>query len=163
MALPDALRLPVPRQPTPEVRAGPAYRGYAGVFIVCLTVAIALFVAPFFLATRWHWPLWALSGAVILATAPYRSWAIRWGLLSYYIHGTAVEGVVIATEPAGEHIWTLRYRYPAPDGTEVEAETVVFDSPREPLAPGTKVAVLHREDNPKDSILPTLAGLLPAG
>lgn len=162
MALPDSLRVPVPRQPSVEVRNAPAYRAYAGVFMTCLTVAIAFFVAPFFLASRWHWPLWTCAGVVILATAPYRSWAIRRGLLSYYIHGTAVEGEITAVESVGEHIWTLHYRYPAPDGSPVEAQTLVYDSPRAPLPPGAPVAVLHREDDPKDSVLPTLAGLLPA-
>ncbi len=158
--LPDALRLPVPRQPTPEVRNAPAYRAYAGVFITCLTVAIVLFLMPFFLAARWHWPLWIASGSVILATAPFRSWAIRRGVLSYYIHGTAVMGAVVSVERAGEETWVLRYRFPAPDGSPVDAETVVYDAPAAPVSPGAPVPVLHRADDPRDSILPVLAGLL---
>ena len=156
MALPDPLLLPTPRQPTPEVRSGRAYRDFSGIFIVLLTVAIALFVAPFFLPTRFHWPLWIASGTVILLTAPLRAWGLHRGLLSYYVHGTAVEGSVLAVEPAGEGTWRLRVRY----GAE-EREFLVYDAPAAPLRPGDAVPVLHRADDPRDAVLPTLAGLLP--
>ena len=47
MPLPDALQLKTPRQPTPAVRNSSAYKSFAGIFIVLLTVAIVLFIAPF--------------------------------------------------------------------------------------------------------------------
>jgi hypothetical protein len=159
-AIPDCLRLPPPRQPTPEVRAGAAYRAFSAIFIVLLTVAIVLFLAPFLLPTRWHWPLWIAAGAVILLTAPLRAWGLRRGLLSYYVHGAAAEGTVSAVEPAGEGAWRLRVRYAAGAAGPVEREFLVFDAPAAPLRPGDAVPVLHRPGDPRDAVLPTLAGLL---
>ena len=156
MALPDPLLLPTPRQPTPEVRAGRAYRDFSGIFIALLTVAILLFLAPFLLPTRFHWPLWIAAGAVILLTAPLRAWGLHRGLLSYYVHGTAVEGTVLAVEPEGMRTWLLRVRY-----GDVEREFLVYDAPAAPLRPGDPVPVLHRPLDPRDAVLPTLAGLLP--
>jgi hypothetical protein len=153
--LPSSLLLPPPRQPTPEVRNGPAYRSFSAIFIVLLTVAIALFLAPFLLPTRWHWPMWIAAGTVILLTAPLRAWGLRRGLLSYYVHGLAVEGAVAAVEPAGEGSWRLRVRYAG-----VERDFLVYDAPAAPLRPGDAVAVLHRAGDPMDAVLPTLAGLL---
>jgi hypothetical protein len=161
MALPDPLRLPTPRQPTPEVRAGRAYRDFSGLFIVLLTVAIVLFLAPFFLPTRFHWPLWIAAGSVILLTAPLRAWGLHRGLLSYFVHGTAVEGTVAAVEGAGAGTWRLRVRYDGGAGGAVEREFVVYDAPAAPLKPGDPVPVLHRPGDPRDAVLPTLAGLLP--
>ena len=160
MALPDPLRLPAPRQPTPEVRAGPAYRAFSGVFIVLLTVAILLFLAPFALPTRWHWPLWIAAGSVILLTAPLRAWGLRRGLLSYFVHGTAAEGTVVAVDPAGAAAWSIRVRYDG-GGASVEREFRVLDAPEAPLRAGDAVPVLHRPGDPGDAVLPTLAGLLP--
>lgn len=157
MALPSPLLLPTPRQPTPEVRAGRAYRDFSGLFIVLLTVAIALFVAPFFSPTRLHWPLWIAASAVILLTAPLRAWGLHRGLLSYFVHGTAVEGTVTAVEAAGAGTWRLRVRY----GEGIEREFLVYDAPEAPLCPGDAVPVLHRPLDPRDAVLPTLAGLLP--
>jgi len=158
--LPEPLRLPTPRQPTPEVRRGRAYRAFSGWFIVLLTLAIGLFLAPFFLSTRWHWPLWIAAGSVILLTAPLRTWGLHRGLLSYYVHGTAVEGSVAAVEPAGAGTWRVRFRYEAGAAGSVEAETLVFDAPSAPLRPGDPVPVLFRPGNPRDAVLPTLAGIL---
>ena len=160
--LPEPLRLPVPRQPTPEVRRSRAYRAFSGWFIVLLTVAIALFVAPFLLPTRWHWPLWIAAGSVILLTAPLRAWGLHRGLLSYYVHGTAVEGTVSAVEPAGAGTWRVRFRFEAQGAGSVEAEALVYDAPSEPLHPGDAVPVLFRPGNPRDAVLPTLAGILDA-
>jgi hypothetical protein len=162
MALPDPLRLPPPRQPTPEVRAGAAYRAFSSLFIVLLTVAILLFLAPFVLPTRWHWPLWIAAGSVILLTAPLRAWGLRRGLLSYFVHGIAVEGTVVAVEPAGPSSWTVRVRYGA-GGAPVERGFRVVDAPAAPLRPGDPVPVLHRPGDPADAVLPTLAGILSAG
>jgi len=162
MALPDPLRLPPPRQPTPEVRAGRAYRDFSGLFIVLLTVAIALFVAPFLLPTRFHWPLWIAAGVVILLTAPLRAWGLHRGLLSYFVHGTAVEGTVLAVEASGGGTWRLRVRYDGGAAGPVEREFLVYDAPSAPLKTGDAVPVLHRPADPRDAVLPTLAGLLPA-
>lgn len=159
MPLPDCLRLPTPRQPTPEVRSGRAYRDFSAVFIVLLTVAIVLFVLPFVLPPRWHWPLWIAAAGVIVLTAPLRARGIHRGLLSHYAHGTAVEGTVAAAEDAGGGTWRLRVRYDAPGGP-VERDFLVYDAPEAPLRPGESVPVLHRPGNPKDAVLPTLAGLL---
>ena len=156
MPLPDCLRLPPPRQPTPEVRAGRAYRAFAAMFLVLLTVAIALFVASLVLPPRWQWPLWGAAAGVITLTAPLRAWGLRRGLLSYYVHGTAVEGTVTAVEPAGEGTWRVRYRF-----GDHEAEVRVLDAPEAPVRSGDSVAVLHRPSAPQDSILPALAGILP--
>lgn len=153
--LPDCLHLPPPRQPTAEVRNSAAYRAFSAIFIVLLTVAIVLFLAPFLLPTRWHWPLWIAAGAVILLTAPLRAWGLRRGLLSYYVHGLAAEGTVAAVEPAGEGAWRLRVRYAG-----VERDFLVVDAPAAPLRAGDPVPVLHRPGDPQDAVLPTLAGLL---
>lgn len=161
MPLPEPLRLPPPRQPTPEVRRGRAYRAFSAIFVVLLTVAIALFVAGLVLETRLHWPLWIASGVVILLTAPLRAWGLRRGLLSYYVHGTAAEGTVAAVEPAGEGTWRLTVRYEAGPGSAVEARTLVYDAPAAPLRPGDPVPVLFRPAAPLDFVLPTLAGILP--
>jgi len=160
LALPDPLRLPPPRQPTPEVRAGAAYRAFSSIFIVLLTVAILLFLAPFALPVRWHWPLWIAAGSVILLTAPLRAWGLRRGLLSYFVHGIAVEGSVVGVAPAGPSAWTLRVRYEA-GGAAVEGEFRVVDAPEAPLREGDAVPVLHRPADPRDAVLPTFAGLLP--
>ena len=162
MALPDCLRLPAPRQPGGEVRAGRAYRSFAAGFIVLLTVAIALFVAPFLpgVPTRWHWPLWVAAAGTIVLTAPLRSWGLHRGLLSYYVHGTAVEGRVVSVEPVAGTTYRVTYRHPG-TGTEIEARCTVYDSPRPPLAAGDPVAVLFRPSDPSDSILPALSGILP--
>lgn len=143
------------------MRAGRAYRAFSGVFIVLLTVAIVLFVLPFLLPPRWHWPLWLAAGGVILLTAPLRAWGLHRGLLSYYVHGTAVMGSVAAVEPAGPGTWRVRYRFEAGGAGTVEAEALVFDAPSAPLRPGDPVAVLHRPGDPGDSVLPELAGILP--
>jgi hypothetical protein len=162
MALPDSLKLKTPRQPSPAVRNSPAFKSFAGIFIVLLTVAIVLFVAPFVpgVPTGWHWPLWIAAALVITATAPLRAWGLQRGLLSYYVHGSAVEGEVTAVERSGDRTHTIRYRYGA-GGRSVDAEAVVYDSPKAPVDVGDTVPVLHREDDPSDSVLPTLAGLLP--
>lgn len=159
MPLPSSLLLPPPRQPTPEVRNGRAYRAFSAIFIVLLTVAIALFLAPFLLPTRWHWPMWIAAGTVILLTAPLRAWGLRRGLLSYYVHGIAAEGTVAAVESAGDGAWRLRVRYEAGVGP-VEREFLVYDAPAAPLRPGDAVPVLHRAGDPRDAVLPTFAGLL---
>jgi len=160
VALPDCLLLPTPRQPSAEVRRGRAYRAFSWMFMVLLTVAIVLFVGSFLLPTRWFWPMWIAAGCVITLTAPLRTWGLRRGLLSYFVHGVAVEGTVAAVEPAGERAWRLHYRYAAPDGTAHEGEATVYDAPEAPLAAGDAVPVLHRPDDPADAVLPTLAGLL---
>jgi len=159
--LPDCLRLPPPRQPTPGVRAGRAYRNFSGIFVALLTVAIVLFLAPFLLPPRWQWPLWIAAGAVITLTAPLRAWGLRRGLLSYFVHGTAVEGTVAAVEPAGAGTWRVLYRYDAGPAGTVEAATLVYDAPEAPLRAGDPVAVLYRPGSPRDSVLPALAGILP--
>ena len=163
MPLPDPLRLPPPRQPTAEVRAGAAYRAFSAAFVVLLTVAILLFLAPFLgPSPRWHAPLWIAAGAVILLTAPLRAWGLRRGLLSYFVHGTAAEGTVTAVDPAGAGAWTVRVRYDG-GGRPVERAFRVVDAPEAPLKPGDAVPVLHRPGDPEDAVLPTLAGLLPPG
>ena len=129
-------------------------------FIVLLTLAIALFLAPFLLSTRWHWPLWIAAGGVILLTAPLRSWGLHRGLLSYYVHGTAVEGTVTAVEPGGEGTWRVKFRYEAGSAGSVEGEALVFDAPSSPLRHGDSVPVLFRPEDPRDAVLPTLAGIL---
>lgn len=151
----------MPRQPTPEVRGGKAYRDFSGLFIALLTLAIALFTASLFLHPRYHWPLWVAAGVVITLTAPLRAWGLRRGLLSYYVHGTAVEGTVTAVEPAGAGTWRVRYRFDVPALGPVESETTVYDAPEAPLVVGHAVAVLHRAGDPRDSVLPELAGILP--
>ncbi len=163
MALPDCLLLPAPRQPSGEVRRGRAYRSFSAVFVVLLTVAIALFLAPFLLPPRWQWPLWIAAGAVILLTAPLRAWGIHRGLLSYFVHGTAAEGTVAAVEPAGAGTWRLRVRYGGEAGGTVERDFLVYDAPAAPLRPGDAVPVLFRPRDPRDAVLPTLAGILPDG
>ena len=126
-----------------------------------LTAAILLFVAPFLgLHARWHWPLWIAAAAVILLTAPLRAWGLRRGLLSYYVHGTAAEGTVVAVEPAGPSAWDVRVRYAGPAGP-VERPFRVLDAPAAPLRAGDAVPVLHRPGDPADAVLPTLAGILP--
>ena len=163
MPLPEPLRLPPPRQPTAEVRAGTAYRAFSAAFIVLLTVAILLFLAPFAgPSPKWHAPLWIAAGGVILLTAPLRAWGLRRGLLSYYVHGTAVEGTVAAVEPAGDGAWSVRVKYDG-GGRAIERAFRVVDAPETPLKPGDSVPVLHRPDDPEDAVLPTLAGLLPPG
>ena len=162
MALPDPLLLPPPRQPTPEVRAGTAYRAFSATFVVLLTVAILLFLAPFLgPSPRWHAPLWIAAGAVILLTAPLRAWGLRRGLLSYFVHGIAVEGTVAAVDADGEGAWVVRVRYDG-EGLPVERPFRVVDAPAAPLRVGDRVPVLHRPGRPVDAVLPTLAGLLPA-
>ncbi|MCK6479967.1 MAG: DUF3592 domain-containing protein [Planctomycetaceae bacterium] len=143
------------------MRAGRAYRQFSGIFVVLLTVAIGLFVVSLLAHPRYHWPLWIAAAAVISLTAPLRTWGLRRGLLSYYVHGAAVEGTVTAVEPAGEGTWRVRYRFEAGGAGIVEAETLVYDAPRAPLAVGEAVPVLHRPGNPRDSVLPVLAGILP--
>jgi hypothetical protein len=163
VALPEALRLPTPRQPTPEVRAGRAYRSFGFAFMVLLTVAIVLFVisvAPG-VPPRWHWPLWIASSIVISLTAPLRAWGLRRGVLSYFVHGTAAEGAVVAVEPAGPGAHRVRFRFPGPGGAPVEAEAVLHDCAEAPLRPGDPVAVLHREDDPADAVLAEWCGILP--
>lgn len=162
MPLPDPLRLPTPRQPTSEVRAGTAYRAFSAVFVVLLTVAILLFLAPFCGLSRWQWHLWAAAAGVILLTAPLRAWGLRKGLLSYYVHGIAAEGTVAAVEAAGPSAWNVRVRYDG-GGAAVERDFRVVDAPQAPLRPGDTVPVLHRPDDPRDAVLPTLAGILPGG
>jgi hypothetical protein len=158
VALPDPLRLPPPRQPTSEVRAGTAYRAFSAVFVMLLTVAILLFLAPFCGLSRWQWHLWAAAAGVILLTAPLRAWGLSRGLLSYYVHGVAVEGTVSAVEPDGPAAWSVRVRYGG-----VERDFRVVDAPEAPLRAGDVVPVLHRAGDPRDAVLPTLAGILPAG
>lgn len=150
----------MPRQPTPEVRAGRAYRDFSGLFIVLLTVAIGLFTASLFLHPKYHWPLWIAAAVVITLTAPLRAWGLRRGLLSYFVHGTAVEGTVTAVEPAGQATWRVCYRFESPGAGPVESETMVYDAPAPPLSAGQSVAVLHRAGDPGDSVLPELAGIL---
>jgi hypothetical protein len=161
MALPDCLLLPVPRQPGAEVRAGRAYRDLSGAFMFLLTLAIALFLAPFLFSQRLQWPLWIASGISITAIVPLRAWGIHRGRLSYFVHGTAVEGRVVAVEPAGEATWRVRYEYDAGAAGNISAETTVYDAPAAPLRPGDPVAVLYRPESPRDSLLPALAGILP--
>jgi hypothetical protein len=163
MPLPEPLRLPTPRQPTPEIRAGRAYRSFGFAFVVLLTVAIVLFVisvAPG-VPPRWHWPLWIASSVVISLTAPLRAWGLRKGVLSYYVHGTAAEGRVLSVDPAGDGSWRVRFRFPAPGGAETEADAVLHDSPAAPLRPSDPVAVLHRADDPADAVLAEWCGILP--
>ena len=163
MPLPEPLRLPPPRQPTPEVRAGRAYRAFSAPFVVCLTVAIALFVASFLVPRAWFWTMWASSAGVIALTVPIRAWGLRRGLLSYFVHGVAVEGTVAAVEAAGAATWRVRVRYGGTGDAGVERDFLVYDSPAAPLLPGEAVPVLHRSADPRDAVLPTLAGILEGG
>jgi len=161
MPLPDCLLLLPPRQPTAEVRAGRAYRAFSGMFLVLLTVAIALFVASLLLPPRWQWPLWVAAAVVITLTAPLRAWGLRRGLLSYFVHGIAVEGTICAVDAAGERTWRVRYRYEAGPAGTVEAETLVYDAAEAPFSAGDPVAVLFRKESPRDSVLPAWCGVLP--
>ncbi len=162
MALPGPLLLPPPRQPTPEVRAGRAYRVLSGWFMACLTIGIAFFLAPFLpgVPTRLHWPLWALAGAAILAIPPLRTFGIHRGLLSYYVHGHAVEGTVVSVEPAGPETFRIVVRFAAGSATPLERPFTVYDAAEPPLRPGDSVPVLFRPADPGDAVLPTLAGIL---
>ncbi len=143
------------------MRAGRAYRDFSGLFIVLLTLAIGLFTASLFLHPRYHWPLWIAAAVVITLTAPLRAWGLRRGLLSYFVHGTAVEGTVTAVEPAAPGTWRVHYRFESATNGPMEAKTMVYDAPEAPLAIGQIVVVLHRPGNPGDSVLPQLAGILP--
>jgi hypothetical protein len=142
------------------VRAGRAYREFSGLFIVLLTLAIALFTASLFLHPRYHWPLWIAAAVVITLTAPLRAWGLRRGLLSYFVHGTAAEGIVTSVEAAGPATWRIGFRFEASGAGPIEAGTTLYDAPEAPLEAGQSVAVLHRPGNPKDCILPELAGIL---
>ena len=119
-----------------------------------------LFVASFLAPRAWFWGMWAAAAGVIALTVPIRAWGIHRGLLSYFVHGTAVEGTVAAVEPAGQDAWTIRVRYEAAGAGPLEREFVVYDSPAPPLRPGDPVPVLHRPADPADAVLPTLAGIL---
>ena len=163
MPLPDCLLLPTPRQPTAEIRAGRAYRDLSGAFMALLTIAIVLFVAPFVLWPRQQWPLWIASGIAITAIVPLRSWGIHRGRLSFFVHGTAVEGTVLAVEPAGADTWRVGYEYAAGAAGPMAGTTLVYDAPTAPLRPGESIAVLYRPGSPHESLLPALAGILPDG
>lgn len=143
------------------MRAGRAYLAFSAIFVVCLTVAIALFVASFLLPRSWFWTMWAAAAGVIALTVPLRAWGLRRGLLSYYVHGIAAEGGVTAAEPAGEGTWRIRVRYPGDGGAAIEREFLVRDAAIAPLRAGDTVPVLFRPGNPQDAVLPTLAGIFP--